>query len=60
MKMIMVVLASVMMCAHAHAYLDSGSGSMLVQLLLGGLVGAGAFIKFYWHKIADLFKKKKK
>ncbi len=40
---------------HAHAYLDPASGSMLLQLLLGGLAGAALFFKIFWHKIRSFF-----
>ncbi len=38
-----------------QAYLDPGSGSFLLQLLLAGLVGAGFIIRVYWKKIKGLF-----
>jgi len=38
-----------------QAYLDPGSGSFLIQLLLAGIVGAGFIIKVYWKKIKGLF-----
>ncbi len=38
-----------------QAYLDPGSGSFLIQLLIAGLVGAGFLIKAYWKKIKALF-----
>jgi hypothetical protein len=38
-----------------HAYLDPGSGSFLIQLLIAGLVGAGFAIKLSWKKIKRLF-----
>lgn len=38
-----------------HAYLDPGSGSFLVQLLIAGIVGIGFLIKAYWKKIKGLF-----
>ena len=38
-----------------HAYLDPGSGSFLIQLIIAGLVGAGFLIKAYWKKIKGLF-----
>lgn len=38
-----------------QAYLDPGSGSFLIQLLIAGLVGAGFLIKAYWKKIKGLF-----
>lgn len=38
-----------------QAYLDPGSGSFLIQLLIAGLVGAGFLLKAYWKKIKGLF-----
>ena len=38
-----------------ETYLDPGSGSFIIQLLIGGLVGAGFLIKAYWRKIKGLF-----
>lgn len=37
------------------AYLDPGSGSFLIQLLMAGLLGAGILVKVYWKKIKGLF-----
>jgi hypothetical protein len=34
----------------AWAYLDPGTGSMMLQLLLGGVVGAMVVGKVYWHR----------
>lgn len=36
-------------------YLDPGSGSLLIQLLLAALLGAGIFIRAQWEKIKGLF-----
>ena len=33
------------------AYLDPGTGSMIIQALIAGLVGAAFAIKIFWHKI---------
>jgi hypothetical protein len=33
----------------AHAYLDPGTGSMLLQLLLGGAAGLAIAARLYWH-----------
>jgi len=41
------------------AYLDPGSGSFLIQLLLAGGLGAAFLIKTYWRKIKALFTKNK-
>ena len=39
----------------AHAYLDPGTGSMILQLLLGGIAGALVVGKLYFHKIKLFF-----
>ena len=33
------------------AYLDPGTGSMLLQVILGGIAAVGVAIKLFWHKI---------
>jgi hypothetical protein len=38
-------------------YLDPGSGSFIIQMLLAGLLGAGVAIRIYWKKIKSLFNK---
>jgi hypothetical protein len=32
-------------------YLDPSSGSILVQAVIGGVVGLGAILRLYWGKI---------
>ncbi len=39
----------------AYAYLDPGTGSMLAQLLLGGVAGALVIGKLYWARLKDIF-----
>lgn len=34
-------------------YLDPGSGSVILQALVGALVGAGIAVKVYWYKIKE-------
>ncbi len=40
-------------------YLDPGSGSFLIQLLLAALLGGAFAIKIYWKKIKNLLSGKK-
>jgi len=35
----------------AHAYIDPGTGSYLLQLLVGGLFAAAFVLKAFWGKI---------
>ena len=53
---ILFVLASE---AQLDAYLDPGSGSMLVQLLLGGVAGAAVIMKLGWQRFKDIFRPSK-
>ena len=39
----------------AHAYLDPGTGSMFLQIVLGGIAGMAVVLKLYWYKLKTLF-----
>lgn len=39
-------------------YLDPGSGSFILQLVIASLLGAGLLIKTYWRKITAFFQKR--
>ena len=48
--------------SNAYAYIDPGSGSILLQALIGAIAAAGASIAIYWNKLKNFvvkFKKKK-
>ncbi len=36
------------------AYLDPASGSILLQVLLGGVAGLGLMVKMFWHRVQGL------
>jgi hypothetical protein len=44
----------------AYAYLEPGTGSMLLQLLLGGASGVAVVMKLYWHNLVAFFARIKK
>lgn len=39
----------------AHAYIDPGTGSFLLQLLIGAVLGATFMLKAFWGKIKVWF-----
>jgi len=43
--------------APAFAYIDPGTGSLVIQSLIGGVVALLAFGRIYWAKIKEFFKK---
>lgn len=55
---VLLVIVSLLLAmpSPAHAYLDPGSGSMLVQALLGGIAGVAVLVKIYWRRIVGRFR----
>jgi hypothetical protein len=41
----------------AFAYIDPSSGTLILQMLAGALIGAGIAIRVYWQKIKMKFLK---
>jgi hypothetical protein len=44
--------------APAQAYLDPGTGSLILQATIGAIVGALVAVRIYWSKIKVYFKRK--
>lgn len=44
----------------AHAYLDPGTGSIILQMLLGGVAGVMVVGKLYWHQFKAMFRRNPK
>ena len=41
----------------SFAYLDPGSGSFILQVLVASLVGIGFALRSYWSKLIKIFRK---
>jgi hypothetical protein len=54
LRLAMAVMALGASTSSAHAYLDPGTGSIILQVLLGGIAGMVVAIKLYWHKFLSL------
>ncbi len=50
-----IVLLS-LFSAPASAYMDPGSGSLLLQIILGGLAGLAVAGKLFWHRVTSFFR----
>lgn len=50
-RIALAAILSSFLPSSAFAYLDPGTGSMLLQVLLGGAAAVGVALKLYWHKI---------
>lgn len=44
-------IAVLAMTSAAHAYLDPGAGSFVLQMLLAGALAVGATVRVYWFRI---------
>ena len=44
----------------AYAYLDPGTGSVIIQAIVAGFVGVGITIKIYWQRIKFKFSRQPK
>ena len=44
----------------AHAYLDPGTGSIILQGIIGAIAAIAVASKLYWHKLLKLLGVRKK
>ena len=51
----MVFLLFFFSSTDALAYLDPGTGSLVIQGIIAGILSAGAIIKLYWYKLKSYF-----
>jgi len=52
---IIVTILFLLYMTDTEAYLDPGTGSMLLQVILGGVAAVGVAVKLYWHKLRVAF-----
>lgn len=55
--MVGFVIVLLLYSVNAHAYLDPGTGSILLQAVLAGVAGLLAVFKIYWSKITAWMKR---
>ena len=45
---------------NAYAYIDPGTGGIILQAIIGAIAATSLTIKIYWQKIKDFLKKRSK
>ena len=50
-------IAAVVIPADAHANIDPGTGSVIIQAVIGAVVAVGFFLKTNWIRVKTFFKK---
>ncbi len=53
----LVALLVLLFSPNAHAYLDPGTGSYLLQLAAAGLLASMFTLRMYWTKVKDWVRK---
>ncbi len=51
MRCILIAVFLLVTLVSASAYVDPGTGSMIIQVVIAAVVGAGAFLGAFWRKI---------
>ena len=60
--LVFLILFCTVFSTDAYAYIDPGSGSIILQAIIAAIAGAGTAITIYWKKVklffSKIFKKK--
>ena len=51
-----VLLAFLAVASPAYAYLDPGTGSMLLSAVIGVAAAVGLAVKMFWYRLIGLFR----
>ena len=51
--MLMLFSIPSLFISEAYAYLDPGTGTIFIQVILGAIVGVGITLKIYWYKVKE-------
>ena len=52
--LLILILSLATLSRPAYAYLDPGTGSIILQMLLGGVAGALVVGRLYWQRVKEL------
>ena len=53
---VLIFLSLLLVTEPAFAYLDPGTGGMLIQIILGGVAGLAVAGKLFWHQLKSFFR----
>ena len=59
LRFLCLIVGLISYTSPAYAYLDPGTGSVLLQGLIGGIAAVMAFLSIYWQKVKAFFSKEK-
>jgi hypothetical protein len=56
-KILIFSLIIVLKSSKSYAYIDPGTGSIILQAILAAIAGAIGYLTFFWQKTKAFFKK---
>ena len=54
----LLLLFSLSAAFNAYGYIDPGTGSLIIQSIIGAIAAIGVTLKVYWHKLRVIFSKR--
>ena len=55
----LLLLFSLSAAFNAYGYIDPGTGSLIIQSIIGAIAAIGVTLKIYWHKLRLVFSKRR-
>lgn len=49
------LVINIVFMGQAYAYIDPGSGSLVLQIILGTIAAVATVVKIFWYKIKFVF-----
>jgi hypothetical protein len=59
LRMAFVLVACLSIASPAYAYLDPGTGSMLISAVLGVAAAVALAVKMFWYRVVGFFRGKR-
>ena len=54
----LLLLFSLSAAFNAYGYIDPGTGSLIIQSIIGAIAAIGVTLKIYWHKLRLIVSKR--
>ena len=55
---LVILLFFIVFPQYVYGYLDPGTGSYVIQVILAAILGIGVAFRIFWHRIKGFFQKK--
>ena len=59
LRIALVLVACLSIASPAYAYLDPGTGSMLISAVIGVAAAVGLAVKMFWYRVVGFFRGKR-